>query len=975
MKKLIAGTVAIALAVSAQADNITWSQVSSGLSWDDAENWSGGVKPGAADRADLYWKDKPTNGSYTIRLGASQEVLAVCLKDWNTPPSPLYIGTEAEREKGYVLSLQNLLRLNNISGDSYFMTDFHLTGDGAWAIQNGYNGSVSVNGVISGSYGIVKSENGTLIFNNTNTYTGATVISGGKLQLGNGSSLAGSVAGSIENNATLIVNPPRIGRTVLHEVTGTGAIEKLGTGTLVFSGTDSLSSSGSFKITQHNWQEPDAGFIDCTKPGGGTLSFGSYNLNGDFTFLGSENLDFGSAPVSMTVYNSKSDRYVNVKDKTLTMGGAVSGALTLHKTGRGTLRLTAANTYSKPTKVDVGTLLLSGDGTVGTDAVSVGADGSLVLDNGAKNADRIGDALALTLGGGLTLKGNGSEATAETLGALTLATGPARVSVEPSGSSSAELVFASYAGRSIGNTTIFSVPANASVSFSAVSEAVAIPGALVTSGSGYAFAGISQDGALEALVADGTDSVLYNLTGDVSVDAAELQAIEFRNDSGASVTVTLTGSLVAANGILFSGSSPIVVTGGSIGGGEEAILLSVNTAGVRIDTPVSADNITYGGTGGFGIYGNLTAKSYANGYITINTSGSTTWAQKNNQCGAFRAYAGTTTLATGAKLYEKDSSGNGSRCYFSIGANATFDMNGVSAQVNGIAGAGSITNSADSKATLTCKWSPSGSNYYSFEPNFSGSAGGNLAFTFTSDGYYASKYNQTLSGDSSFTGGIAKGSSMGLTIRSEMALGTGDMYINSGSVTVKRPNLALAYSGTQYWKSFTYAGGDYQGDLDASASDALLNDTAVTVTVSANALIIGDLGEAAAGRSLTKAGAGTLTVKGDCSLTGGITVSAGTLKLCGEVASKNLSSGAGAVLSFTSGSKLNPASAIDIDETGKVNLGFDDTQRIKSLVVAGEQMPASGTYGGIGSGAGHELDCFTGPGKVSMGSGLVICVR
>ncbi len=974
MKKTLIGIAVVAAALAAQATNISWSQVSSGLSWDDDENWSGGVKPGPTDRADLYWKEKPTTGSYTLRLGASQEVLAVCLREWTNPPSPLYIGTETEREKGYVLSLQNLIRQNNISGDSYFMTDFRLTGEGAWAIQSGYNGSVSVNGVISGSYGIVKSENGTLIFNNTNTYTGATVISGGKLQLGNGSSLTGSVAGSIENNATLIVNPPRVGRTVLHEVTGTGAIEKLGTGTLVFSGTDSLSSSGSFKITQHHWQEPDAGFIDCTKPGGGTLSFGSYNLNGDFTFLGSENLDFGSAPVSMTVYNSKSDRYVNVKDKTLTMGGAVSGALTLHKTGRGTLRLTAANTYSKPTKVDGGTLLLSGDGTVGTDAVSVGADGSLVLDNGAKNADRIGDALALTLGGGLTLKGNGSEATAETLGALTLATGPARVSVEPSGSSSAELAFASYAGRSIGNTTIFSVPANASVSFSAVSEAVAIPGALVTSGSGYAFAGISQDGALEALVADGTDSVLYNLTGDVSVGAAELQAVEFRNDSGASVTVTLTGSLVATNGILFSGSSPIVVTGGSIGGGEEAILLSVNTAGVRIDTPVSADNITYGGTGGFGIYGNLTAKSYANGYITINTSGSTTWAQKNNQCGAFRAYAGTTTLATGAKLYEKDSNSSGSRCYFSIGANATFDMNGVSAQVNGIAGAGSITNSADSKATLTCKWS-SGNNYFSFEPNFSGSAGGNLAFTFTSDGYYASRYNQTLSGDSSFTGGIAKGSSMGLTIRSEMALGTGDMYINSGSVTVKRPNLALAYSGTQYWKSFTYAGGEYQGDLDVSASDALLNDTAVTVTVSANSLTIGDLGEAAAGRSLTKAGAGTLTVKGDCSLTGGITVSAGTLKLCGEIASNDLTSGAGATLAFAYGAKLNPASSIDIDETGKVDLGFDGTQKVKSLIVAGEEMPANGTYGGIGSGARHELDCLKGIGKISMNSPLTLIMR
>ena len=114
--------------------------------------------------------------------------------------------------------------------------------------------------------------------------------------------------------------------------------------------------------------------------------------------------------------------------------------------------------------------------------------------------------------------------------------------------------------------------------------------------------------------------------------------------------MTLTGALATANGILFSGDSPITLTGGSITGNEakEAIILLSNAGGVTLETSVSSDNITFGGVGDLAIKGNLTAAPSASGYINVNVDGSITWAQKNASCGATRFFRGRTTFAEGA---------------------------------------------------------------------------------------------------------------------------------------------------------------------------------------------------------------------------------------------------------------------------------------------------------------------------------------
>jgi fibronectin-binding autotransporter adhesin len=87
----------------------------------------------------------------------------------------------------------------------------------------------------------------------TNTYSGATTISGGTLQLGDGSTTNGSVAGDIVNNGTLaFANPAN--QTYGRIVSGSGNVNKSGAGTLTlanafssYAGTTNI-SGGSVRL-------------------------------------------------------------------------------------------------------------------------------------------------------------------------------------------------------------------------------------------------------------------------------------------------------------------------------------------------------------------------------------------------------------------------------------------------------------------------------------------------------------------------------------------------------------------------------------------------------------------------------------------------------------------------------------------------------------------------------------------------------
>src|SRR5262249_35050462 len=107
----------------------------------------------------------------------------------------------------------------------------------------------------------------------------------------------------------------------------------------------------------------------------------------------------------------------------LTLTGIISGAANLVKLGAGTVVLGAAESYTGNPNIMVGTLSLAGSGsltgtpgTQTTAGIMVSVNASLTLDNTGTNlADRLGDAIPITLfGGTLNYQGSNTAGVAST---------------------------------------------------------------------------------------------------------------------------------------------------------------------------------------------------------------------------------------------------------------------------------------------------------------------------------------------------------------------------------------------------------------------------------------------------------------------------------------------------------------------------------------------------------------------------------
>lgn len=122
---------------------------------------------------------------------------------------------------------------------------------------------------------------GALVMLTTNDYTGGTVLNGGTLQLGNGTTADGGLAGSIENNAALIFKPAAT-QNVAGILSSYGSITKQGPGVTRLAGANTLSSS-SVTVEAGTLLLANASALG-TSPGvtiqdGGTLDIGGQRLD------------------------------------------------------------------------------------------------------------------------------------------------------------------------------------------------------------------------------------------------------------------------------------------------------------------------------------------------------------------------------------------------------------------------------------------------------------------------------------------------------------------------------------------------------------------------------------------------------------------------------------------------------------------------------------------------------------------------
>ncbi|BCU78573.1 hypothetical protein llg_32880 [Luteolibacter sp. LG18] len=301
------------------------------------------------------------------------------------------------------------------------------------------NSSIQVSGALSGSGGLVKSGPGTLLLASANTYTGGTVITGGKIYLaGSTPNSSGLGTGTVTiNNGTLAMADVQASETAAwNVVVPAGGVARLDadgrcslTGSLTGGGdftiyspyvrtdlkgnwsafTGNINVLGDFRITNSNGYANaamnfgDGAYAYYNLTMSGTVTLGVGELSGTAT----SNLRGGPTSGRTLVWQAGS------RNTDSTFAGVIgngTGPTALTKVGTGALTLTGANTYTGATTVQGGALVvngsLTGSAVTVQSSATLGGSGSITGDVTIQSGGKLAFTVANGVVNGLNITGN-----------------------------------------------------------------------------------------------------------------------------------------------------------------------------------------------------------------------------------------------------------------------------------------------------------------------------------------------------------------------------------------------------------------------------------------------------------------------------------------------------------------------------------------------------------------------------------------
>jgi autotransporter-associated beta strand protein len=803
--------------------------------------------------------------------------------------------------------------------------------------------STTVANAISGTGALNQIGSGTTILNGTETYTGATNVIAGTLEVD--SSLA---AGSTVNVATG------------GKLTGTGTIH--GKATMTGNGSIDLSSgaviAGTLAVTGGNWTGQG------TVGGAVTSSGGLFTIANGATLTATAGLNVtggtlagpGTLAGSLNYTSSASSSFNgNIVD------GLAPSSLTMNKAGS-TLTLSGTYTYTGPTTITSGTLFL-GDTALGNTAVtvnsggilaggapvagpvtvnsggtlSVGAStfastmttGPLTLKTGAKVDYLLGAAGAIGFGTNDLTDVNGNLALAGTLnltagfgfgagntyelfsyigtatGALTLGTLPAGFTASNftlTNNTAAKEITLTVTGGPVaqywngpvttannaingGSGTWDNITTNWTNSSGATNTAWAQSIAVFSTGSGIVTTGDNLTVAALGFV-PGTGQYTVNVSPN---NTLTITGAGVSNTSGQAQSIVNVADGSGAFGSIVFKNSASASTGNSVQYTNQAGAAAASITFQNSSTAGNAAIINSGGTIDSGSGGSITFQNSSTaGNATISNNGGTV----SNAAGAIIFFQGTSTAGS-ARITNNggtaDSAG-GAITSFSNTATAgtaTIVVNGATV-TNGLAGTIIFNNSSTAgHATIIANGS-----------TVAGASGGFLSFSDTS-----------TAGNASITtnGASASGSVAGVTAFSGSSTAGAATLITTGGTNGGPGGITLFQNTADGGTAQALTNGNGSFDISnltsagmkigSIAGSGTYNLGAKTLTVGGNNLstvVSGNITDAGDSGSLVKTGTGTLTLSGPNSYTGSTTVNAGILQV-GNGSAGNLASASVAV--------------------------------------------------------------------------------
>ncbi|EBF8980955.1 fibronectin-binding autotransporter adhesin ShdA [Salmonella enterica] len=280
---------------------------------------------------------------------------------------------------------------NNYSGGTTItggtLTADHADSLGTGAVANSgvlQVGEGELENTLSGSGSLVKTGTGELTLSGDNTYSGGTTITGGTLTANHADSLGSD---DIDNSGVLQVGEGDLENTL----SGSGSLVKTGTGELTLSGgndysggttiiggtltADHADSLGTGAVANSGVLQVGEGELENTLSGSGSLvktGTGELTLSGDNSYSGGTTIIGGT----LTADHADSLGTGAVANSGVLQVGegelenTLSGSGSLVKTGTGELTLSGDNSYSGGTTIIGGTLTADHADSLGTGAVA-----------------------------------------------------------------------------------------------------------------------------------------------------------------------------------------------------------------------------------------------------------------------------------------------------------------------------------------------------------------------------------------------------------------------------------------------------------------------------------------------------------------------------------------------------------------------------------------------------------------------------
>ena len=802
-----------------------------------------------------------------------------------------------------------------------------LTSNAAFDVRSG-----SVSAVLGGTVGLNKTTAGTVGLTGANTYTGATAVSAGTLNVTGTGSIA-STAVTVSGTGTLNIDAGALAAGAGVTVSDDGILGTSGTidfATLALEDSSSVTGSGTLNLTGTYSQSGNtllgAG-VTVSAAGakslsGGTIAgtltgTGTANVTGDTTLASTGTISGGSLIVggaTLTVDGGTISSNVTMNNGTIlaTAGTTIGSVITLNtattnslRAGAGdTLTLTGSVVRNDDSVLNIGSATDTGTVAIGlTGVISVGPGtavnvqgGTLRMDNAfSANNFLATSSPAVSIAGGASLDVNGLNTSVSNLTGTGTVTNSAGAAAVLGLANSTDTTFGGVIQNGTGNIGIVKLGT----------------GTLTLSGTNT-YTNLTAINAGE-----------LNVTGSVASTQVNVNATGTLRVNGSSILDTAAVTLFDFGTLILAGSETIGALSSTFA------TTTVNLNGNTLTTG-NANDQTYAGTITGGGAGSV---------LTKQGSGTLTLSRANSHAGGTTITGGTLrieavgALGTGAVTVNAGTA-------LQVATDGSFG-NAMSIAGTGVAGGGAIAQVA-----------PAANSSLNGAITLTGDATINAGAILNLGGIVTLGANTlTLTGDGSFDqpsgsitgdGGLTASATGGVVLRSNNTyLGTTTVNANLavlGGSAINDLGAVVVNSGTfNVAASETVGSIAGAGNINIGSGQTLTtggNDASTLVS----GTITGGLG------ALTKVGTGTLTLSGANGYGGLTTISAGTLQIgaggaTGTLGSGNVVNNAALVFnrtgSFTVANLISGTGTVTKQNTGDMTLSGANTYQGATTVSAG----------------------------------------